>query len=310
MGQGAHANRAPPAGTNADQTLCFTAMPTHAPLVYLNGEFLTRDDARLSVDERGVYFADGVYEVVRYFHGRPFTLTEHLDRLKRSLDGIDLAYDPAGIADISNELVARNQLAEARVYWQVTRGVAPRNHVIGAGLEPTLFLSAEPANPTAPDAPVQTLSAITTIDDRWHNCWIKSLMLLPNTLAKTRAAKAGAGEAVFVRDGRVTEGSSTNVFAVFDGELYTHPADRFILEGITRNVVIQLASELGIPVHEQAFSAADLPAADELLVTGTGTLVASVTAADGKAITDGRPGPITQQLWQAFRARVHADCRP
>ena len=279
-----------------------------APLVYLNGSFLPRQQATLSVDERGVYFADGVYEVVRYFHGRPFTLNEHLDRLKRSLDGIDLRYDPARIADISNDLVDRNGLAEARVYWQVTRGAAPRNHVIADDLEPTVFLSAEAAKPLAGDATIQTLSAITSLDDRWHNCWIKSLMLLPNTLAKTRAARAGAGEAVFVRDGRVTEGSSTNIFAVFDGELYTHPADRYILEGITRNVVIELADALRIALHEQAFSAADLPAAEEVFLTGTGTLLASVTAVDGRPIADGKPGPVSGQLWRALVDRIRNDC--
>ncbi|MFN3168240.1 MAG: aminotransferase class IV [Phycisphaeraceae bacterium] len=280
----------------------------HATTVYLNGEYLPRDAAKLGVDERGVYFADGVYEVVRYFNGKPFTLAEHLGRLKRSLDGIDLDYDADDIAGVSDELVKRNGLQDARVYWQVTRGVAPRDHVIGDDLVPTVFLSAESAPPLTADAPLHTLAAVTTLDDRWHNCWIKSLMLLPNTLAKTRAAKAGAGEAVFVRDGRVTEGASTNVFAVFDGELYTHPADRFILEGITRNVVIDLAKQLGVPLHGQAFTAADLPAADEVFVTGTGTLLASVTALDGKPVADGRPGPVTQQLWRAFVDRVHRDC--
>jgi len=279
-----------------------------APIVYLNGQYLDRGDATLSVDERGVHFADGVYEVVRYFNGIGFTMTEHLDRLKRSLDGIDLALDADPIAPISDELVQRNGLAEARVYWQVTRGSAPRNHVIGDDLTPTLYLSAEQAPRLAANQPIQTMAAITTLDDRWHNCWIKSLMLLPNTLAKTKAAKAGAGEALFVRDGRVTEGGATNCFAVFDDELYTHPADRYILEGITRNVVIDLAKTLGIPVHEQAFSSADLPAADEVFITGTGTLLASITAVDGKPISDGEAGPITQQLWDAFLARVRRDC--
>ena len=156
--------------------------------------------------------------------------------------------------------------------------------------------------------PLKTFTAITTLDDRWHNCWIKSLMLLPNTLAKSKAAKAGAGEAIFIRDGRVTEGGATNCFAVFDGELYTHPADRYILEGITRNVVIELAKQLDIPVHEQAFTSADLPGAEEVFMTGTGTLLAAVTAVDGKLIADGHAGPVTQQLWETFVARVHQDC--
>lgn len=279
-----------------------------APTVYLNGQFLHRTHASLSVDERGVHFADGVYEVVRYFNGKAFTLAEHLERLKRSLDGIDLACDADAIAAISDELVQHNGLTEARVYWQVTRGNAPRDHVIADDLTPTVYLSAEPAKELGDAPPLPTLSAITTMDDRWHNCWIKSLMLLPNSLAKTKADKAGAGEALFVRDGRVTEGSSTNAFAVFDGELYTHPADRYILEGITRNVVIELAKSLDIPVLEQAFTSTDLSAADEVFITGTGTLLTAVTALNGNALNDGQPGEITKRLWDAFIARVSADC--
>lgn len=281
----------------------------HCPTIYLNGQYLDRDRAKLAVDDRGVHFADGVYEVVRYFNAKPFTLPEHLARLKRSLDGIDLAYDASAIAGISDELVRRNGLTDARVYWQVTRGVADRNHVIPEGLVPTVYLSAESAKPMDPAAPIQTVAVATAMDDRWHNCWIKSLMLLPNTLAKTRAAKAGAGEALFVRNGRVTEGASTNAFAVFDGELYTHPADRFILEGITRNVVIELAQALSIPVQEQAFTPADLVGADEAFITGTGTLLCAITSVDGQAIgQEGQPGKVTQQLWQAFIKRVQADC--
>lgn len=279
-----------------------------ADIIYLNGQFLERHHAHLSVDERGVHFADGVYEVVRYFNGKPFTLAQHLDRLNRSLDGINLPCDTDHIPAISDELVARNGLTDARVYWQVTRGAGLRNHVIPDDLTPTLYLSAEPAQQLLPAPMLPTLAAITTLDDRWHNCWIKSLMLLPNTLAKTKAAKAGADEAIFIRDGRVTEGSSTNVFAIFDGELYTHPADRFILEGITRNVIIELANALDIPVHEQAFTSADLPAADEVFITGTGTLIAAVTAVDGNTIADGQAGELSQQLWHAFLNRVQTHC--
>jgi D-alanine transaminase len=281
-----------------------------APIVYLNGQYLDRRDATLSVDERGIHFADGVYEVVRYFNGVGFTMAEHLHRLKRSLDGIDLAFDADEIAAVSDELVKRNDLTEARVYWQITRGSGLRNHVIADGLTPTVYLSAEPAHTLGDAPPLSEISAITTMDDRWHNCWIKSLMLLPNSLAKTKAAKAGAGEAIFVRDGRVTEGGATNCFAVFDGELYTHPADRYILEGITRNVVIDLATALDIPVHEHAFSSADLPSADEVFITGTGTLLAAITAVDGKPIADGKAGPFTTQLWNAFVKRVQSDCGP
>ncbi|MEM9416591.1 MAG: aminotransferase class IV [Planctomycetota bacterium] len=280
------------------------------PVVYLNGEFLPKRDATLSVDERGVLFADGVYEVVRYFQGQPFTLDEHAARLARSLDGISLAFDAESLGPISDELVARNGLKEARVYWQVTRGPGqrgpafPRSHIIDPAMRPTVYLAAESAEPLAKDAPLPTISAITVPDDRWANCWIKSLMLLPNTLAKTKAHAQGAGEALFVRDGWITEGSSTNCFAVFDGELYTHPADHYILEGITRNVIIDLARQLDIPCHQQAFNATDLPAADACFITGTGTLMASVTQVDGQTIGKGVAGAVARRIWEAFLQRV------
>jgi D-alanine transaminase len=279
-----------------------------APTVYINGQFLHRTHASLSVDERGVHFADGVYEVVRYFNGKAFTMPEHLERLKRSLAGIELACDADAVAAISDELVVRNGLAEARVYWQITRGSGLRNHVIADDLVPTVYLSAEPAAPLGEAPSLPEIGVITVPDDRWHNCWIKSLMLLPNSLAKTKAARAGASEALFIRDGRVTEGASTNCFAVFDGVLHTHPADRFILEGITRNVVIELAREHNIPVREEAFSDASLAEADELMITGTGSLLAAVTRVDEKPIGNGRVGSITQQLWRAFIDRVRRDC--
>lgn len=286
------------------------------PVVYLNGEYLPKHAAALSVDERGVLFGDGVYEVVRYFHGRPFTMAEHTTRLARSLRGISLNLDASALGPISDELVRRNGYAEARVYWQVTRGprptgagpAFPRNHIIDPAMAPTVYLAAEPVEPLSLDAPLPTITAITVPDERWANCWIKSLMLLPNTLAKTRAHAQGAGEAIFVRDGKVTEGSSTNVFAVINGTLHTHPADGRILEGITRNVVIELAGELGIPVHEQAVAVADLANADECFITGTGTLMAGVTGVDGRPVGAGKANTVAALLWEAFKQRVFAQC--
>lgn len=284
-------------------------MSASDPLVYYNGQILPKSQACLSIEDRGTLFGDGVYEVTRYYAGRPLAMQMHLDRLKRSLAGIDLP-QPADIDDlqrISDELVQKAGLADAKVYWQITRGQATRDHIMPASPTPSVLVLASAA-PTFDPAVLPTLRVRLVDDERWANCWIKSLMLLPNSLAKTAARKAGYDDAIFIREGRVTEGTSANAFIVRDGELWTHPADRWILPGITRAIVIELAQSLGIPVREQIFSPEDLTAADEVLMTGTTTHIAPVTHVNNHPIATATPGPITQALHNAFADRVKTEC--
>lgn len=286
-------------------------MPATAePFVYLNGRVLPKSEACLSVEERGVFFADGVYEVTRYYAGRPFELDRHLARLDRSLQAIRLPPPPElpQLPRITDDLLDRNGTPDAKVYWQITRGPAPRDYALPRAARPTVLVIAYALGPIDLGEPCPTLRAATAPDERWSNCWIKSLMLLANMLAANAALDAGADVAILHRDGRVTEGAAANVFVVRDGVLWTHPADRWILPGVTRAVVLDLARELGLPVREEAVAVDELRAADEVFLTGTTTQVAAVTSVDGQTIGGGVPGPITRRLHAAFLDRVRQAC--
>lgn len=287
-----------------------TGIAGSAGFVYLNGRFIDKGAATLSVEDRGTLFGDGVYEVIRYYAGRPLALDAHLGRLRRSLGGIRLAppADVERLPQITADLLARNGLAEAKVYWQITRGAAPREFVVPRDARPSVLVIAYPAKPVDLVAPAPRLRAVLADDERWHNCWIKSLMLLSNSLTHTAAVDAGADAAILHRDGRVTEATSANAFAVRGGVLYTHPADRWILHGVTRAIVLELAASLGIAVREEAITTEELRSADEVFLTGTTTHVSAVTSVDGARIGNGDVGPITRRLHEALMARIARDC--
>jgi len=274
-------------------------------IVYLNGSYLPKAQAALPIEDRGTLFGDGVYEVTRYIRGKAFEKPRHAARLRRSLDGIGVTgVDVDAIAEASDEVVQRNALDDAAVYWQVTRGAGPRSHVIAPGLSPSVLVLAYPYKPFDPDAPMPRLAVRTAEDNRWGDCWIKTTMLLPNSRAKTLAQRDGFDDAVFVRDGLVTEATSSNLIIVRGGALWTHPADRRILGGITRAVVLELATEAGVAVHEQPFDVEAMISAEEVLLTGTTTDVSAVVSVDGRAIADGGPGPVTRRLRAGLMGRM------
>ncbi len=283
--------------------------------VYWNGEFLPRSKAVMDIEDRAAMFADGVYEVTHYFSGRAFAMQAHLNRLRHSLTGIELVEPPAvgDLPAISDELVQRNQQPDASVYWQVSRGPAVRKHVYPANPKPTVLVMTYPGKPMNPQAGVPTAKVILHPDVRWERCCYKTLMLLPNAMAKNKAVASGADEAVMHRGDIITEGSSTNVFAVINGQLFTHPDDGRILPGITRQAIIELAQELGYKIVEQAVTTAQLQAADEVIITGTTTQVTAVTHINGqpvgKATSAPAPGPISIALHRAFVQRVVNECR-
>lgn len=279
-------------------------------VVYLNGQFLPRGEARLSVDERGFFFGDGVYEVTRAVGGRLFEWPRHLRRLERGLREMRLTPNIGGdeLESISLRLLRDNDLGdgEAAVYLQITRGAAPRTHHFPpAGTPCTVFLSATRFTPPH-EVRAKGGTAVTFPDFRWARGDIKSLNLIPSVLAKQHAVDHGAAEAIFIRDGAVTEGSHTNVFGVIDGELRTYPESNYILAGITRDVTLEIAAELGIPVRLMPIFTHEFPRLEELFITGTTSDVMPIVALNGLPVADGRPGRITMALYEALVPRLTA----
>jgi D-alanine transaminase len=279
-------------------------------IVYFNDQFLPKEDVHISPDDRGFLFADGAYEVVRSYNGKLFRLPEHLQRLENSLRGLRItAPDSRKLQDAAVQLIQRNNLTlgDAALYVQVTRGVAPRKHAFPpSDTPPTVYASAKPFL-ASPEHAENGTRIILIPDIRWSRCDIKSVALLPNVLASQQAKENGAYEAVFVRDGVITEGSHSNFAAVFDGQLITHPKTNHILPGITREIALDLCHDLGLPTSELPIGEAKLREAHELLLLGTTTEIMPVVQVDGWQVGDGRPGPVTRTIQQAFRALVAGD---
>jgi D-alanine transaminase len=279
--------------------------------VYLNGEFLPAERAKLSVLDRGFIFGDGIYEVWRVVDGRLFEHKRHDRRLRRGLDSIELTVPTKEIdalAGVAERLLRENDLTsgEGTFYIEITRGAAPRTHAYPpAGTTPTIFgMVSRFEVPHALRA--AGAKAITQVDVRWLRCDVKTIQLLPNVMAKQHAQAAGALEAIFVRDGIVTEGTHTSVLGVRNGELRTHPLSPLILPSVTREIVIEIAREQGLPVRETPFSAKELFELDELFVSGTTTDITPIVEVDGRRIGSGQPGPITKQLYTGLQARLYA----
>jgi len=273
-------------------------------LVYLNGELIPSDQARVPVDDRGFLFADGVYEVARVYDGRIFKMPEHLRRMAHGLAAIRIDFpEIGGLAQVGERLLDENGLRSggATIYIQVTRGVAPRKHAFPAGVRPTVFLAAR-AYQDAPAASWEEgVAAIRYPDIRWARCDIKSVALLANVLANQAAHEVDAFEALFVRDGVVIEGSHSNLAAVIDGTVVTYPRSNYILPGITREIVLQLARDAAIPVREGPIYDHELFRVQELFLLGTTTEVMPVVRVDGQPIANGRPGPVTKRLIELYR---------
>lgn len=271
-------------------------------IVYINGSFLPRSDAKVSVEDRGFVFGDGVYEVLRAINGRFFATQFHNERLERSLEGIRITLgpedSPSRFVDIGRQLLRENGLlqGEATVYMQVTRGASTRAHYFPpAGTQPTVYISVARFTPHT-DLAATGAAAITHPDLRWGRCDLKTLNLLPNVLASQVAKEQGVFEAMLVRDGVVTEGARTNFFGVVDGALRTHPSDTHILPGITRSVVRELANGLKIELDENPIKVEEIPRLSELFLTGTTTDVMPVVRLDHKLVADGKPGELTRRL--------------
>jgi D-alanine transaminase len=276
--------------------------------VFLNGRFVPKEEALVSVEDRGFLLGDGVYEVAPFYEGFPLCMDRHLARLQRSLAALRIGYDTTGLDEMLRELIARNSLTTAErsmVYLQITRGVAPRVHYFPEGpLTPTVYASAKAWSRPAEDVWSRGFTAITVPDRRWLRVDIKTIMLLPNGIAYQDAREAGVDDAILVRDGVAIEGTHQNFWGVFDGTVVTHPESNLILSGITRGVVLEVANELGLPVQERAIQVEELPHADELFFTGTTGEVRPCVEVDGRKIGTGRTGPVTRKLSDGFLKRV------
>jgi len=273
-------------------------------IVHLNGSFIEHTEAKISVDDRGFLFADGIYEVIRVYGGRPFLADGHYARLRRGLEAIRLSPDAArDVPGIARRLIDENGLgaSDATIYIQISRGAAPRRHAFPEpGTPPTVYVAARETPRPDADTFAHGVRAITVPDVRWGRCDIKSVSLLPNVLANQQAKEAGAFEAIFVRDGVLIEGSHSNLLGVIDGEVVTYPECNYILGGITRRFVLDLARELRIPVREGPLYAVHFDAIEELFLSGTTTEVMPITRLDGRPVGDGRPGEIARRLQQAY----------
>ncbi len=282
--------------------------------VYLNGEYLPEDQARVPVGDRGFLFGDGVYEVTPAYRGRLFLLERHVDRLRRGLAALRIDYDAPLVGEIKRGLLDRNGLGDAPVsyiYIQVTRGVAPRTHAFpDPPVQPTVYGFAGEYRRPSREVWMQGIRAVTLADQRWARADIKAIALLPNVLAQQRAVDADAQGAIFVRDGMVLEGSHNNLFVVLDGVLTTAPKSNYILHGITRDFVVELAADAGLALEERAVPLADLYRADEVFFTGTTTEVRPAVEIDGRAVGDGRVGPVAQELYERFLAGTRAELVP
>jgi D-alanine transaminase len=278
-------------------------------MVFLNGKFLPIEQAMVPVLDRGFIFGDGVYELIPVYSRAPFRMEEHLARLERSLAAVRIKnpYTREKWREIILQLVAKQPWEDQGVYFQVTRGVAKRDHAFPAGVEPTVFVMANPMVNPPKELVQKGGSAVTAVDNRWLRCDIKSISLIGNCLLRQASADAGAQETILFRDGKLTEASASNVFIVKRGVLLSPPKSNLILPGITYDVVTEIAQAAKVPLEFRDISEAEVRGADEVWVTSSSKEILAIVTLDGKPVADGKPGPLFKrafQLYQEFKSKV------
>jgi D-alanine transaminase len=278
---------------------------TDTEWIWFNGEVIPLSKAHVSVEDRGFQFADGVYEVIRIYNGKPFAMSQHLERLEKSAAGIQMTvpWDAEKLTAQISALLDRCAGREGMIYLQLTRGVAPRNHVYGQA-KPTLLFYFRPLPPATAPGDGEGVKLLAVPDERWKRCWIKSIALLPNVLAKNQAVTAGADEAVFIAGDTVTECSASNIFAVIGKKLVTHPVGSKVLPGITRAILLDLVPGVGLEVDERALREDEARRADELFITSTTREISWVARWNDRYIGQGRCGGMTKKLHAALREKI------
>ena len=281
-------------------------------IAYVNGRFVPHSQATVHIEDRGYQLADAVYEVWALFDGRLADAEGHFARLERSLSELRIAMPMSrrALTLVLREAVRRNRVREGTVYLQVSRGVAPRDHAFPeAAVRPAVVITVKQLDRAAVEArAAKGVAVVTTPENRWGRCDIKTVGLLPNALAKQKAKEAGAAEAWFVDElGFVTEGAASNAWILdAEGRLRTRDTNANILRGITRRTLMDLLAKEGLQVEERPFTPAEAVAAKEAFVTGAGALVLPVIAVDGKPVGDGAPGPLATRLRRLYIERARA----
>lgn len=272
---------------------------------FLNGAYKPLESCCISPLDRGFIFGDGIYELLPVYQGKPFRLSQHLSRLQHSMRAvrIDDPYSEHQWNAIVDTLIQRSNSKDLAIYIQVTRGVAPRDHVFPEGVDATVFAMANPLV-AVPEEQLQNGVALITVDDiRWQRCDIKVISLQANILAKQDASQASAAEAIMLRDGNALEGAASNLFIVRDGKVFTHPKDNLILPGITRDFILELLDELGLTYIEQPVPVEWLRTADEVWITSSAKEILAATKIDDQIIGDGAPGEIWKKVHALYQRR-------
>lgn len=272
-------------------------------MIYLNGNFMPIEEARVPVLDRGFIFGDGVYEVIPVYSRKAFRVADHLQRLQHSLDGIRLQnpHSDDEWRSLLEQVIAGNESDDQSLYLHVTRGVAKRDHAFPKGVTPTVFIMSNPLLTPPGELLATGVGAITASDNRWLRCDIKAISLLPNVLLRQMAIDAGAMETVLLREGFMTEGAASNIFVVKNDILLAPPKNHLMLPGITYDVVLELADAHQIPYEVRAVSEYEVRTAQEILLTSSTKEIMPITRLDGKPVADGKPGAIFELLYRLYQ---------
>ena len=272
-------------------------------LVYLNGEYLPINEAKISVLDRGFIFGDGVYEVIPAYGGKSLRFEHHMQRLQNSLDAVRITNPLSNTQwqEILDKLITETGSQDQYLYLHITRGVASRDHRFPDETKPTVFVMSSILQPVDPELLEKGISAVTLDDIRWQHCNIKAIALLPNILLRQQAVDQDAMEAILIRDGDMTEGAASNIFIVSDGVIKTPAKGKKLLPGITRDLVVELAKTHNMPVEEVSITEKEFLAADEIWLTSSTKEILPVTRINEQQVGNGKPGAVWQDMYQKYQ---------
>ena len=272
-------------------------------LVYLNGEYLPLNEAKVSVLDRGFIFGDGVYEVIPSYGSKALRFKHHMQRLQNSLDAVRIENPLSNSQwqEIIDKLISDTDSQDQYIYLHITRGVASRDHRFPEKTKPTVFVMSNVLHPVDSELLKTGVAAVTLDDIRWQYCNIKAIALLPNILLRQQAVDKGAVEAILIRNGNMTEGAASNVFIVKNGLIRTPPKDNKLLPGITRDLIVELAKSHNLPIEETAISEKEFLQADEIWLTSSTKEILPVTKINEQQVGNGKPGPIWTDMFQNYQ---------